>query len=533
MGDSEMRKANIKQALRKSVILLPALFLFVLILIPAIQGVDFGTHWDEYYTIWMAKQYVRTANLLPGWYEYPSMISYFALLTNGPYAIPHIVRQGFEWKALSGHLMSVMQDNPTFHLNVRKVVATVASLAVVWIYLTNVAWKRRWVEALLAAALLGLSWEFNYHSRWIATDAVMTQFGAMTLMFCMLMVLYPQYRKYLWPAGAIAAGWATGTKYPGAIFVLPVLVAAFVSRDRGKGFMDWAPTLLGVCFVFGSAYLVVTPGTVLDPLEFYQDTSGQFRHYQTGHGFQSVVPGVQSLWAFLIYYSRVFFSHYQPIALFFFVFTLVGLYSLYTESRSLLAVFLTFPVVYLLYFSTQKVLFVRNLLSVTPFLAILAARGIAYSIERIKPRTVKFAFGGLISALLVVNAAWLYYAAGTIQDSGTDRFVREFTSYAEENAELTFLVSEKLANDIAKVAGEIPGNVTTDNSQDIDMVAAYYSEATIVPGHWDANRPDIGPDWFGPFDVNMDYYAHWLGNDRILYMSFEKAKQIKVLLLDE
>ncbi len=62
-------------------------------------GVDFGTHWDERKLMKSVRDTMQTGIILPGWYNYPSMIYDLAILT----------RQGF----------LAAQDNSTFLLSAR------------------------------------------------------------------------------------------------------------------------------------------------------------------------------------------------------------------------------------------------------------------------------------------------------------------------------------------------------------------------------------------------------------------------------
>src|SRR2546428_13803368 len=85
------------------------------------------------------------------------------------------------------------------------------------------------MEALLAAALLSCSWEFAYHSRWIAPDAVMAQFLWLSLL-CLVAGEISGTLSWFY-LGAVAMGLAGGTKYTAAF-----LLAFFVP---GAGLWVW------------------------------------------------------------------------------------------------------------------------------------------------------------------------------------------------------------------------------------------------------------------------------------------------------
>ena len=89
-------------------------------------------------------------------------------------------------------------------------------------YLHMLAWGRPSTEALLGDLVLGLSWALAYHARWIAPDAVMPQFGALTMLSSMLAWWRPDQRIWL-PLAAV--GLACGTKYAGGLLPMPVLLS--------------------------------------------------------------------------------------------------------------------------------------------------------------------------------------------------------------------------------------------------------------------------------------------------------------------
>jgi hypothetical protein len=48
-------------------------------------------------------------------------------------------------------------------------------------------------------------------------------------------------------------------------------------------------------------------------------------------------------------------------------------------------------------------------------------------------------------------------------------------------------------------------------------------------GRWKANRPHSVETWMGPYEVNLNYYPTWMGDDRFVVMKTERALN---LLLD-
>ncbi len=72
---------------------------------------------------------------------------------------------------------------PEYLLTARRLFVVVSALTIVWVYLAALVPRLKVWQATVAAAVMGLSWEFAYHSRWVATDCIVVQFSALTLLF--------------------------------------------------------------------------------------------------------------------------------------------------------------------------------------------------------------------------------------------------------------------------------------------------------------------------------------------------------------
>lgn len=273
-----------RPALRRVLRVLSLFIPFLILVLTGQWGIDFGYHWDEKFQIILVQQTLESGVLIPGWYQYPSVSYWMCLIGTTPHLLAAL-RITSEWHAIVQHLQLVV-NTPAYHLQLRTIFLGVSSLAVLWTGLQAFAMGRRWLEALAAASFLGLSWELAYHARWIAPDAVLMQFGALTMLFALQAARQPQRRGWLTFA-AIAAGLGCGVKYPGGLLVLPVLIAAYQSQTQGglaeKRSQRIGLTLLRVVLIFAAAYLVSTPGTLLDPIRFTKDIRYEMGHYQAGN----------------------------------------------------------------------------------------------------------------------------------------------------------------------------------------------------------------------------------------------------------
>ena len=124
------------------------------------------------------------------------------------------------------HRLSTHVGSKDYILNVRTISLTISLFSIFWVYLAVWNWRRSWTESLLAASLLGLSWEMAYHARWFVPDSMMMQFAALMLMF--LSYAHRSSHPGAWlKCAAVAVGLACGTKYTGGILLVPLMISVF------------------------------------------------------------------------------------------------------------------------------------------------------------------------------------------------------------------------------------------------------------------------------------------------------------------
>jgi 4-amino-4-deoxy-L-arabinose transferase-like glycosyltransferase len=534
MGSKVKRRYLIfRRASRRLLIFAPVLLPLLILIGTGMRGLDFGTHWDEkYYQIRPVKTMVTTGVLLPQYYGYPSL-DYWV---NTAALIPEILAlRGKEDKPQ--YLLDALDGYP-YLMRLRAVYLIITSLSVLWIYLLVVMWRQSWVEALLAGLFLALSWEVAYHLRWIATDGMLMQFGALTIFFTMLVRVQPENRRWL-PLAAVAAALGCGTKYPGGLLLIPVLVAAYLSWDK-KSYFALTSLLVKCGLIFAGVYLLTTPATVIQPIQFIKGLAYEIHHYSTGHAGHTISAGAEHGWRMFLYFSSVLFSRYALIAWFFFLLSVVGGYALAKESPKMALIFFCFPVFYVLYFCTQRAMVVRNLLVIVPFLAVLAARGTCFLWERLKLKGGKFynfelnlpraLFAALLSVAFAINFGWLIYAAETITERNTDRFIREAAAYISANGDRRIFLSPRVRTHLTAIGSTRFENVT-ENSAEADRVLFYAHEGMSRYQDWQANNYWFTETWFGPYEVNFNVYPNWWGDDRIVVMTTARANEIGVLVV--
>lgn len=204
-----------------------------------VRGIDFGNHWDEFRYIATSETALRNHSWLPGWYNYPSLTWYLA---------QPAIRSG---------------DPEDAYLRGRCVFLCISVSVVLFVFFAACEAGISKTFSLFAAAITGLSFEFSYHSRWMAPDAVMAVFAMLTLWLCLCYLRKGQQPILI--ASAFCAGMAVGTKYPGVLIFLPVLISVFMQRNTDDKFrfafrvsaILRSLSLVGVMLL---AFFMTTPG---------------------------------------------------------------------------------------------------------------------------------------------------------------------------------------------------------------------------------------------------------------------------------
>lgn len=508
----------------KYLCLLGIFVVFLVALYFGLAGVDYGAQWDQNNIKGLVNKYIRTGNILPGEYVYPPGTSYIASTTLIPYVLPLIKSYGFNWFPTQQYLLNVVLKNTNlnFLLNLRSTFVFFTMLGVLWVGLAG--GQRRWLAGLVAAIALGLSWEVNYQSRILHPDGPNMAFVALALLFAMLGF----YRKrpfgsMAWFSLAVlAAAAATATKYTSGFSLFIILVLAFGSmRQDKKSVRASALRLVALIALYGFAFLLLVPGAILEKEIFIRNLQFAQRIYAGGYGLQTVNAGRDYFSRTITYLLQAAFSHSRLLALFFPALALIGVYSLlHSKEQSdrwlAYALFLV-PLAYILYLSTNRALFVRNLLIVFPSIAILSGIGFTWLLDRFSTRSaLRYSLFTLLGLVAAYNIYWLAYTAQTIRARHTDLFAdRAVAAIAAQPDKLVYVtpVAQKLLGN-----RPLPSNATLQYSDTIDLVLFAFRGDTRDEDEagWPVNFPGAGPQIFGPLEMNFDWYAAWPGVERLV-----------------
>ncbi len=280
------------------------------------RGIDYGEHWDEGFQVQLVQRSVAEETLLPGWYNYPSVSYWLALASLSPEALaadyseihtrgPLGVGEPVKGLAPIKEQLKEATLAPGFLLRMRGVFLSVSALVILGVFLAAHRRGGPW-ESLFAAGLVATSWEVAYHARWIAPDMILTALVALYI----AALLRVHEGKGCLISCALLAGLATGTKYTAGILLLPVLLLWWRTTPERQ-----PRRLAGTLAAFAGAFLVSTPGAVLQPIRFWRDVAFERFHYSVGHYGFGVDAGIEHLGLMLRWIGAELGSPHAPLAL--------------------------------------------------------------------------------------------------------------------------------------------------------------------------------------------------------------------------
>lgn len=484
----------------------PPVVLFLTLTAAMATSLDYGDHWDEQQQLGQVANTYATGSLLTHYYNYPSGSYWLTLVATVPYAIGGIlqgdpVQQVVTMDALLGRL----------RIPIRFVFLLVTNLALVWVFfICRRAGAPVWA-AFLSSLFLGLSFEFSYHSRWIATDGPTAQFVALALWLSCRFVQEPRASAF---PPAVAAGLAFGTKYNAALVLIPVLTAlACRNEPRGRRLSVLLPSAI---VVFVAVFIVTTPGAIWEPATFLKDVRNQMHFY--GHVLNfafSVQPGVDHLWKMIRYLIVAAMSPYEIVSILLVSLSPFGALALYRRDHRLFLILAPLPVIYLLYACTFRVMIVRNLLLLLPIVAVFAALG-AHEVWRLsrRHRLVRLGIFSVLSACLALNAYAYVIAIRSIVVRRSVDVAREITRHVERS-ETPLYLSPRVRATLGSAIEPLRRSGKVVSRREAKRTILWNKE--VYEGRFPANSPGTYELLrTGPFDINFDYYGSWTGYPRPL-----------------
>ncbi|MBN2531741.1 MAG: hypothetical protein JXB88_02555 [Spirochaetales bacterium] len=166
----------------------------------------------------------------------------------------------------------------------------------------------------------------------------------------------------------IITGLATASKYNLLFIIVPsILVILLFSKKKVLNLL-----LLILCIIV--VFIISVPYSILDFKTFFNSVCYEAYHYgKDGHRGYTAEPG----WGQFAYYYSILIKDFGSLSVFFVISGILGLF-LYDVKKA--AVLYSFPLVFFCYMCSQKVHFVRNIVSLFAFYSFFAGIGIVFLI---------------------------------------------------------------------------------------------------------------------------------------------------------
>ena len=509
---------------------------------------DFGYYFDDKLHVECVRVTFETGVPLPRYYHYPSFSYLISLLA----AVPTWASHGFDGAAVANELGEALQrrlQNPTPRLihDARALFAAVAHLGLFWSAL--LAWRlsHSRLAAVLAPLILGLSFEFHYHARIWSTDAMMAQWVLLSALLGVSYLQQGRRRDFLWAAAV--AGIAAGTKFPGAMALLSAGIAALalewsacVAGTPGARLMALTSVtkqaLLGL-LVLLVAFLISTPGAVLDSQRFLDDVRWELRHYRAeGRGGPHEPYGVDSgfdhLSRQLVYLATQSLSYAPVASLCLFAFALFGLIQAARKSGRVALVGFSVPLLYVAYFSYQRLMAVRNFEVLLGFTAVAAGVGVHALWHSGVPRLVRGTLLAAAGLSLAWNAQFLLMADRSIlsrRELDQGALLRAFIEESRGPLYLAARARELAAIDSDAALDAKLAMTPAEARHVVLLMPDDLSRLVARPGFHPeivrANWPRLyQPLERGPWEVNYSYYPTWAGDPRPVVITSEYYREL-------
>ncbi|HSC28521.1 MAG TPA: glycosyltransferase family 39 protein [Vicinamibacterales bacterium] len=312
------------------------------------SGLPYSVGSDEPPIMSIAVRMMRTGDLHPHFFDYPTLYIYVQLVT----ACARFVtgaKQGM-WSSLD---QAGVED---FYLWGRVVTAALGVATIALVHASGSRFGR--AQAALAAAIMAVLPMHVRESHFALTDVPVTFVTALALLLGLRALEAPSARAFVW-AGA-AVGFAVATKYNALPAIVMPLIAVRAAHD-GRAVRNLTIVLASS----GLAFLLAAPYTALDLPAFLDAFAYLASSYH-------VRPGAEPGWSLYLKHLRIALG--WPGLLFLFAgcgYALV--HALKRPAPARWWMLAAFPILYFAFISRQGLIFGRYLLPITPFAALLIA----------------------------------------------------------------------------------------------------------------------------------------------------------------
>lgn len=459
---------------------IPLVLICLLALWLRVPGIKAGMPYfyaeDEAHHFNRTVEMVKEGRYDPQYFHKPSLHFYVRM---------PIVALSYLWSAKHGYLRSVkdIETRNSFglagyaftasHPGIvkwnRTLSVALSILAVLFTFLLSREVTGSASASLAAALLLAVSPEFLINSPIIGVDILMALMCVVSA-YAAVRVLKCYSVCGLCVLGLLC-GLAVSSKYNAApIAVLPIAIC-FGLRKLSARELSAALLMPIGGFFLGSPFILTSIPLFLDHLSY------EIWHYGVaGHEGHSAEPGLQQARFYLNWLAG------DGIGLAACILALPGLALLRSDRKREAAIFLVYPVLFAALMIAQKANFTRNMVSLLPFVAILAASGLHLLLQLLE-----------LKPSLRSNIFWIAAPILCLQPLiGSLSYTRELRAKPESRrAAAEWIAAETAATGDVAISGELqfqtavyrlPGKSRVDTSIPLGLVLFQSGFTTLVAG---------------------------------------------------
>jgi len=381
-------------------------------------GLPYLYGWDEPYVVNKTIQIMQTGDFNTHFFLYPSLTSYLLL----PFYILNYYRMMGNATIANLQDISLLSETGAFHFISHPSFYTVGRLvmcllAVGCILLIYEIGKRFFNKkvGLLSALILAL---FTYHRSATITPNMPVAFFVLLSLYFLSVYIKKGQIGYIIFAG-LSAGLTIAAKYNSYPIVFPLFIGILLFSK--KQFRD----IVIILFSSGFGFFLGCPYALLDLKNFLDQTGRELGGYASGaeKGYVGN-PGIEQMKFFLNHFKN-WINNIFHIKIAWSLSVLGFFGSFISDFKNFLVVF-SYPVLYLFYMSQQKTNHIRNMLCMTPFIALSAGIALYYgyrilvsslnSFKRKKSLKLKINREALFIGCFLILFFWLR-SVGIIKDA--------------------------------------------------------------------------------------------------------------------
>lgn len=495
-----------------------------------IKGANWGFHWDEGKLYGGIKNVADSGVLLPRWYNYPSATFLITFgITNLTIGIDNFARVfggGWTMYCLPNHLWVIPSlEYQTLINNSRAIFVVLGSFNALFIYTSCRLLNHSKITSALAGSLILGSFPIFYHSRWVTPDPLMLLMGNIAITSFLWAWTKPNNKRLL--VTILASSLVLSSKYPGGLFlILPLIIA----NINGISIKKTTVSLI----IYLILFILITPGSILDSSNFLRDIKYELHHYKTlGHGVWTVASTTDHIHKITSFFTFRALSSNSITSSTLFIGSCLGFILLFRQNRTLALSLSIVPILYIVYFSTQRVMFVRNILVVLPFFFLFLGVLINYFEKNLKNREFLLSIG----ILLCILPSWINHIASTNSLFIREEVIKtEISNYIDVNKNENILISKSVWYLLPKGLQKNFVNWKDDNKTNIQIICELgdlnlRTEKYILPellGRY-ANKPNLYEVIAGANELDINYYPDWLGKKRYVTIYGQEAYELAKL----